>query len=50
MFLLRATQIGLKLTDLDLLEYGTVIDMFTEAANDQFDYPIKAGQADFDKF
>ena len=50
MFLLRATQIGLNLSDLDCLEYGTVLDMFTEAANDNYDYPVKARQADFDKF
>jgi len=50
LFLLRATQIGLKISDLDCLEYGTVIDMFTEAANDEYDYPTKATQSDFDRF
>lgn len=50
MFLLRATQIGLKISDLDCLEYGTVIDMFTEAVNDEYDYPTKATQSDFDRF
>lgn len=50
MFLLRTVQIGLHLHDLDCLEYGTVIDMFVESANDSYDYPIKATQADFDRF
>ena len=32
LFLLRAVQMGLTITDLDNLEYGTVIDMMTESA------------------
>lgn len=50
LFLLRAIQIGLSLTDLDCLEYGTVVDMMTESANDSCEYRQLASQEDFDKF
>lgn len=50
LFLLRAIQIGLSLTDLDCLEYGTVVDMMTESANDSCEYKQLASQEDFDKF
>lgn len=41
---------GLSLSDLHLLDVGTVYDMMTESANDNEDYPILASQEDFDKF
>ncbi len=41
---------GLTLDDLDGLEYGTVIDMMTESANDDYDYQPLANQEDFDRF
>lgn len=50
LFLLRAVQLGLSMSDLDRLERGTVYDMFTEAANDEFPYRPLATQEDFDKF
>lgn len=50
LFLLRTVQIGLKLEDLDSLEYGTVIDMITESANDDCEYRELASQEDFDRF
>jgi len=50
LFLLRAVQMGLSLDDLDGLEYGAVIDMMTESANDDCEYTTVATQADFDKF
>lgn len=40
----------LTLDDLDSLEYGVVIDMMTEAANDDCTYTAVATQADFDRF
>lgn len=49
-FLLRAFQIGLTLSDLDGLEYGTIIDMMTESGNDSCEYKQIAGQDDFDRF
>lgn len=50
LFLLRAVQLGISVRDLDLLTVGMVIDMHTEQANDEFEYPIAATQVDFDKF
>jgi hypothetical protein len=40
----------LTIADLDGLEYGTVLDMMTESANDEHKYMELAGQADFDRF
>lgn len=49
-YLLRAVQMGLTLSDLDCLEVGTVLDMMTEAANDNCKYDQIATQDDFDRF
>ena len=48
--MLRAVQMGLALSDLDSLEYGAVVDMMTESANDECSYQQVAGQDDFDRF
>ena len=50
LFLLRAVQMGLSIADLDGLEYGTVIDMMTESANDEAKYNYLATQEDFDRW
>jgi len=50
LFLLRVFQIGLSQDDLDTLELGTVFDIMTESANDDFKYKQVASQADFDRF
>lgn len=50
LFLLRALQAGLSMADLDCLTVGMVMDIFTERINDDYKYPLKATQADFDKF
>lgn len=50
MFVLRAIQVGLTLADLDFLEYGEVMDIITERANDDAKYNQVASQADFDRF
>lgn len=50
LFTLRAVQIGISIADLDLLTIGDVLDMFTEAQNDSYQYPVLAQQNDFDKF
>lgn len=41
---------GLTLDDLDGMEYGMVLDVLTEAGNDNCEYKQLASQADFDKF
>ena len=50
LFLLRCVQIGLSLTDLDLLTIGMVNEMFIEKDNDEATYSYKAQQSDFDSF
>lgn len=50
LFLMRCVQLGLSISDLDLLTIGLVNDMFTEKENDDFKYPIKATQEMMDKF
>jgi hypothetical protein len=51
LFLLRCKQLGLTLTELDMLTIGIINDMFTERENDDFDgWTEVAGQADFDLF
>ena len=41
---------GLTLQELEELTAGFVIDLMTEASNDDFKYEEKASQSDFDKF
>lgn len=50
LFLLRSVEIGISISDLDLLTVGLVIDMWTEKANDGAKYNKIATQDDFDKF
>lgn len=50
LFLLRATQLGITVRDLELLSVGLVLDMHAENANDNYDYPLMASQDDFDNF
>nr|DAU57983.1 MAG TPA: hypothetical protein [Caudoviricetes sp.] len=50
LFLLRCVQLGLSLSELDMLTIGIVNDMFTERENDDFKYDTLASQDDFDRF
>ena len=50
LFLLRCTEVGISIRDLDLLTIGVVLDMWTEKANDSVKYRRIADQSDFDKF
>ena len=50
LFLLRCVQIGLSLSDLDLLTIGMVNEMFIEKDNDDIQFNYKATQDYFDKF
>lgn len=49
-FLLRCAELGLRPSDLALLDYGTVTDMLTEKGNDNENYNYVATQDDFDRF
>lgn len=48
--MLRCKQLGLSFLELEEITVGDVFDMLIEQENDQFDYPIKATQKDFDAF
>ncbi len=59
LFLLRCTEVGISIRDLDLLTIGVIIDMWTEKVNDSVGYVRshgkdayirEAGQRDFDMF
>lgn len=50
LFLLRCTEIGISVRDLDLLSIGLVLDIWTEKANDNVKYRRVATQEDFDRF
>ena len=50
LFMLRAVQMGISISDLDRLTIGLVLDMFTESLNDNYKYPDMATQEDFDNF
>ena len=50
LFLLRCLQIGLSLSDLDLLTIGMVNDMYCESRNDDYKYREIATQEDMNVF
>jgi hypothetical protein len=41
---------GVSISELDLFTIGLIDDMFKEQSNDDYKYPYKATQRDFDKF
>ena len=51
-FLLQCVQIGLSISELDLLTIGTVNDMYmyAEMSNDDYDYPEVATQEMMGRF
>ena len=51
LFLLRCVQLGLSLSELDLLTIGMVNEIFIESRNDEYKgYKEVATQQDFDRF
>ena len=51
LFLLRCVQLGLSISDRDLLTIGMVNDMFAESRNDEYKgYQELATQADMDRW
>ena len=48
--MLRCKELGLSIDDLYNIDFGLVADMLTEKDNDNYDYPYKASQEDFDRF
>lgn len=50
LFTLRCLQVGLKISDLDDMNYGDVMDIIIESSNDNCKYKELASQEDFDSF
>lgn len=50
LFMLRCKELGFTVEELEQVEFGLVLDMLTEKGNDEYKYPYKATQKDFDKF
>lgn len=50
LFLLRCLEIGLSISELDLLTIGVILDIWSEKSNDAFKYKQVAGQNEFDRF
>ena len=50
LFVLRYLQIGLRLTDLDLIDEGMAYDMMVESGNDSAEYKVMASQEDMNRF
>lgn len=50
LFLLRCVQLGISLSELELLTIGLVNDLFTERERDDEEWVSLADQSDFDSF
>ena len=50
LLVLRALQIGLRVSDLEEITLGDLFDMLTESLNDNYDYPYKATREDLRNF
>ncbi len=50
LFLLRCTQLGLSMADLELLSIGLINDIYSESRNDDYNYAEIANQDDNDRF
>ena len=48
--MLRVAQLGIAFSDLEMISAGDIYDMLIEQGNDEYDYPYKATQDDFDRF
>ena len=50
LLLLRCVQMGIHISELDLLTIGTVLDMYTELQRDDEPHDQLASQDDMDRF
>lgn len=50
LYILRAKQIGLSLSEMEELDEGFITDMIIESNNDGCEYKLLASQEDFDSF
>lgn len=50
LLLLRAVQLGVHISEMDLLTIGEINDMYTEMQRDEEPHDLIASQDDFDKW
>lgn len=50
LYINRCLELGIRISDLYLLDYGMIRDMLIERANDAEHYDYIATQEDFDRF
>lgn len=50
LFLLRCVQLGISMSDMELLSIGLINDMYAESSNDEWKYRELATQEDYDLF
>lgn len=48
LFQLRALELGIRKQDLHYYSCGQIFALLTERQNDNYDWPLKASQADID--
>ena len=48
--MLQCKELGLSVLELEEIDFGQVQDMLIEKQNDEYKYPYKATQQDFDRF
>ena len=48
--MLRCKELGFSVTELEHVSFGLIMDMMVEKTNDEYKYPYKANQDDFDNF
>ena len=48
--MLRCYQLGLSIDDIAAFDYGQIVDLLIEHANDNEEYSDLASQDDFDRF
>ena len=48
--MLQCKELGLSVLELEEIDFGQVQDMLIEKQNDEYKYPYKATQKDFDRF
>ena len=48
--MLRCKELGFTVMELEQISFGLVMDIMVEKSNDEFNYPYKASQDDFNRF
>lgn len=48
--MLRCKELGFTVMELEQISFGLVMDIMVEKSNDEFNYPYKASQDDFNNF